>query len=198
MTTGGTADRRTGDSGGNCVRALGIPGFTDAGVSSAPLERPKGRGNWGPQIACDISAHMSRREMCVGPFECSISIMLPWPCQRVGQGRALVWARTMVQVRTELQRYMIQLTQAQTATAQDLPGAARSNYQDHTATRHHGTVVSTCTGKYFGKYSIYVTLPAVMRSSMAFMNTCVAPIPLVPGMNRSQDTLLGSVVYSIV
>ena len=24
-----------------CVRALGMPGFTDAGVSSAPLERPK-------------------------------------------------------------------------------------------------------------------------------------------------------------
>ena len=30
---------------GGCVRALGMPGFTDAGVSSAPLERQRYRGN---------------------------------------------------------------------------------------------------------------------------------------------------------
>ena len=41
-----------------CVRALGIPGFTDAGVSSAPLERQRYRGNRGPQVACNPSVHM--------------------------------------------------------------------------------------------------------------------------------------------
>ena len=41
------------------MRALGMPGFTDAGVSSAPLERQRYRGNRGPQVACNPSAHMS-------------------------------------------------------------------------------------------------------------------------------------------
>ena len=45
-----------------CVRALGMPGCTDAGVSSTPLERQRYRGNRGPQVACDPPAHMSRRE----------------------------------------------------------------------------------------------------------------------------------------
>ena len=41
------------------MRALGMPGFTDAGVSSAPLERQRYRGNRGPQVACNPSVHMS-------------------------------------------------------------------------------------------------------------------------------------------
>ena len=42
-----------------CVRALGMPGFTDAGVSSALPERQRYRGNRGPQVACNPSVHMS-------------------------------------------------------------------------------------------------------------------------------------------
>ena len=69
------------------MRALGMPGFTDAGVSSAPLEKQRYRGNRGPQIACGLSVHMSRFGAREGPFcECSISLMLP--CQRAAEARA--------------------------------------------------------------------------------------------------------------
>ena len=69
------------------MRALGMPGFTDAGVSSAPLERQRYRGNRGPQIACGLSVHMSRFGAREGSLESVLSsIMLLW--QRAAQARA--------------------------------------------------------------------------------------------------------------
>ena len=105
-----------------------MPGFTDAGVSSAPLERPKGRGNRGPQIACDTSAHMSRREGLLRVLDPRTVL----PSQRGGQPRSGLGAYDgTVHVWTVIQRYMIQLTQTQTVTSQDLQdltGAARQQF----------------------------------------------------------------------
>ena len=58
-----------------------MPRFTDADVSSDPLERPKSRGNRGLQIECDTSAHMSRREGLLGVFD-PIVQYAPMPARR--------------------------------------------------------------------------------------------------------------------
>ena len=44
---GNVTNVRSLRAGTRCVRALGMPGFTDAGVSSAPLEGQRYRGNRG-------------------------------------------------------------------------------------------------------------------------------------------------------
>ena len=87
-----------------------------------------------------LSAHMSRFAAREGLFcGCSITVVLcshAWPPARGGQPRAarysVVWTRTrhestvMDRIRNTVIGYIIQLTQTQTAMAQDLTRAARS------------------------------------------------------------------------
>ena len=108
-----------------CVRALplGMPGFTNAGVSSGfrparETEIPRESGT--TQIACDPFAHTSRLLL----EEYSDPIMLPtrpWPCQRGGQLRSACRAPRdwYLDCDRDTVMYMIQLMQTQTATAQD-------------------------------------------------------------------------------
>ena len=68
--------------------------ITEAGVTSALLERPKSRGNRGPQIACNTSAHggESVRDVC-GFF---VSEYTPWSRASARASRAQAWLRVLV------------------------------------------------------------------------------------------------------
>ena len=76
-------DERWSDGGVECmcVRALGMPGFTDAGISSAPLERQRYPGNRGPQIACGPSGVLHEsyaHERFINSFTFR-KLATPWP-----------------------------------------------------------------------------------------------------------------------
>ena len=67
---GNVTNVRSLRAGTRCVRALGMPGFTDAGVSSAPLEGQRYRGNRGRDCMRPIcnTYFMSRFGGRDGPF----------------------------------------------------------------------------------------------------------------------------------
>jgi hypothetical protein len=102
------------------VRAsASIHGFTDAGVSSAPLRRQRYRGTRGPQVAMQPIRTYDLWFVCAVSHELLSYGSASGRCAR---GCVACRATGLVLIQTVGYEYMIYSTQTQIATTQDLPG----------------------------------------------------------------------------